>query len=406
VAGNKHEKEARKSARISHQILVYIEEKDDYFVTQDLSSNGCRILMPEPLPAGSEVHLTFSLPGDKTVNLKGVVRHTGRNDAIGVEFTDLGVVRKTYLSFLNALSTFKEGKTFFRLVKEQLAEGRKQRLAQMAQKAGAGIRVLNTVFIVVFLGALLFAAAQHLIISIQRGHAAHEFATKQGAAVITMIHRQETVGLFGVPMKQYIQIEDAEAILRAIRKTPTAKPIDLVLHTPGGMILPAYQIARALREHQGPVTVFVPHYAMSGGTLIALAADRIVMDKDAVLGPLDPQMIQAKTQLPAISLVDIPKYKKWGEIDDMTVVRIDQARKAIQQVKDMIRFLLRGRMDEAHIQKVVDRLVGGHVTHDYPIFPDEATALGLPISTDMPAEVYRLMDLFPQPSNKSVTRAG
>jgi len=38
------------------------------------------------------------------------------------------------------------------------------------------------------------------------------------------------------------------------------------------------------------VTVFVPHYAMSGGTLIALTADEIVMDPNAVLGPVDPQI--------------------------------------------------------------------------------------------------------------------
>ena len=46
------------------------------------------------------------------------------------------------------------------------------------------------------------------------------------------------------------------------------------------------QIAKAVREHRG--TVFVPHYAMAGGTLIALAADEIVMCEHSVLGPIDP----------------------------------------------------------------------------------------------------------------------
>jgi len=54
---------------------------------------------------------------------------------------------------------------------------------------------------------------------------------------------------------------------------------------PGGLVLAAEQIAPALRRHSGTVTVFVPRYAMSGGTLIALAADEIVMDPNAVLGP-------------------------------------------------------------------------------------------------------------------------
>jgi ClpP class serine protease len=48
-------------------------------------------------------------------------------------------------------------------------------------------------------------------------------------------------------------------------------------------MLAALQIARALHDYKGKVTAFVPHYAMSGGTLIALAADEIVMSKNSVL---------------------------------------------------------------------------------------------------------------------------
>ena len=108
--------------------------------------------------------------------------------------------------------------------------------------------------------------------------------------MITMIHRQEGMALFGIPFGRFIDIEDSEQLLRAIRLTPEGMPIDLVLHTPGGLVLASDQIAHALKRHPGKVTVFVPHYAMSGGTLIALAADEIVMDADAVLGPVDPQL--------------------------------------------------------------------------------------------------------------------
>lgn len=63
-------------------------------------------------------------------------------------------------------------------------------------------------------------------------------------------------------------------MLRAIELTDPSVPIDLIIHTPGGLVLAAEQIARALSRHPSQVTVMVPHYAMSGGTLIALAADR------------------------------------------------------------------------------------------------------------------------------------
>ncbi|MFW1396682.1 SDH family Clp fold serine proteinase, partial [Vibrio parahaemolyticus] len=85
---------------------------------------------------------------------------------------------------------------------------------------------------------------------------------------------------------RYIDVNDSEDVLRAIHMTDDDVPLDIVLHTPGGLVLAALQIARAIRAHKAKVTVFVPHYAMSGGTLIALAADEIVMCRHSVLGPI------------------------------------------------------------------------------------------------------------------------
>jgi ClpP class serine protease len=76
--------------------------------------------------------------------------------------------------------------------------------------------------------------------------------------VIAMIHGQDTVSFLGVPVASSITIEDSEAILRAIRLTPPDQPIDIILHTPRGLVLAAEQIAKALADHKGKVTVFFP----------------------------------------------------------------------------------------------------------------------------------------------------
>src|SRR6202049_2794995 len=122
---------------------------------------------------------------------------------------------------------------------------------------------------------------------------------KRGSRVILLVHRQEIMRLLGFPLVRYIDINDSEDVLRAIQMTDDDVPLDIVLHTPGGLVLAALQIARAIRDHKAKVTAFVPHYAMSGGTLIALAADEIVMSKHAVLGPVDPQLGRS----PAASLL-------------------------------------------------------------------------------------------------------
>src|SRR3546814_3280297 len=83
--------------------------------------------------------------------------------------------------------------------------------------------------------------------------------------------------LLGFPLVRYIDIDDAEDVIRAIRDTDPETPIDIILHTPGGLVIASLQIASALSQHRGKVTAIVPQLAMSGGTLIALAADQIIM---------------------------------------------------------------------------------------------------------------------------------
>jgi ClpP class serine protease len=193
---------------------------------------------------------------------------------------------------------------------------------------------------------------------------------------------------------RYIDINDSEEILRAIKLTDRTVPVDLIVHTPGGLVLAADQIARALRRHQGKVTVFVPHYAMSGGTLLALAADEIVMDENAVLGPVDPQVGQS----PAVSLLAVLEKKEPKDIDDQTLVLADVARKALAQVRVTVQELLSERLTPAQAEELATQLSSGLWTHDYPITAEAAKALGLPVTTTMPTEIYDFMRLFPQPT--------
>jgi len=219
---------------------------------------------------------------------------------------------------------------------------------------------------------------------------------RRQSRVIVLIHREETMSLLGFPLVRYINIEDSEAVLRAIKMTDKDVPIDLILHTPGGLVLAAEQIARALQKHQAKVTVFVPHYAMSGGTLIALAADEIVMDENAVLGPVDPQL----GQHPAASVLKVLERKPIAEIDDDTIIMADIAEKALRQVKEVVSELLRDKMDAQQAERVATALSSGIWTHDYPITVGEARQLGLSVSTDMPNEIYRIMALYPQTAQR------
>src|SRR5213594_3339610 len=226
----------------------------------------------------------------------------------------------------------------------------------------------------------------------QRAAALGQFERERSSRVIAMIHRQEGASLLGVPVAGSISIDDSEAVLRAIRLTPPEQPIDLILHTPGGLVLAAEQIAKALVERKGKVTVFVPHYAMSGGTLIALTADEVVMDPNAVLGPVDPQI----GGLPAASILKVLELKRPAQISDEMLVLADMAAKARLQVAAFVAEVLLKHHPKDRAAALALVLSEGRWTHDFPITVQAARQLGIPVSVNMPPIIYELMDLYPQ----------
>jgi ClpP class serine protease len=253
------------------------------------------------------------------------------------------------------------------------------------------------IFWVFFMIAALQPAIRRRMLESSRMRLIQRMEQKRKSRVIALVHRQETMSLLGFPIMRYIDIEDSEEILRAIRLTDPNVPIDLILHTPGGLVLATKQIARALKRHPAKVTVFVPHYAMSGGTLIALAADEIVMDENAVLGPLDPQL----GQYPAASILRAVQAKGKGKADDQTLILADLAEKAIQQVKETIVEVASDAIPKDKLEIIAQELSCGRWTHDYPITVDHARALGLPVSTELPDEVYHFMNLFRMPAERN-----
>jgi ClpP class serine protease len=201
------------------------------------------------------------------------------------------------------------------------------------------------------------------------------------------------MSLLGFPVFRYIDINDSEEVLRAIHLTDPEIPIDLVLHTPGGLVLAATQIARAIFKHKGKVTAFVPHYAMSGGTLLALAADQIVMCEHAALGPVDPRL----GEYPAASILRAAHQKPIAEVDDKTLILADQAEKAILQMRQEVAELLAKKYPGEKAEEIAKLMTSGTWTHDYPITYERARELGLLVNSDMPEDMLRLMQLYPQP---------
>jgi len=245
-----------------------------------------------------------------------------------------------------------------------------------------------------FILASLQPAFTRQVLFAQRRRALAAISRRRKATVITLIHRQESLNLLGFPVVRYIDIDDAESVLRAIADTADDQPIEIILHTPGGMVIAARQIASALADHPAHVTAVVPHYAMSGGTMISLACDEIVIEDHAALGPVDPQL----GQYPAATLVEVVALP--GERDDQTLIMADIGRKALRQLEVLVTDLLEKHADPQRAREVARILSQGTWTHDHPLMATDLEAFGLPVRVGVPDEERHLMTLYPQPRGR------
>lgn len=87
-----------------------------------------------------------------------------------------------------------------------------------------------------------------------------------------------------------ISYEDTHGLMETIHGLQGSS-VDLVIHSPGGSPTAAAAIVQYLRSRFDDIRVIVPNMAMSAATMLACAADRILMGKHSSLGPIDPQLI-------------------------------------------------------------------------------------------------------------------
>ena len=273
-------------------------------------------------------------------------------------------------------------------------------LSQVGGDAASAL--INNIWILLFVFLFLVPMLQRYYLQMARKSVLGKLGKSRGTQVITLIHRQETISFLGIPLARYIDIDDSERVLRAIRAAQKDVPIDIILHTPGGLALAATQIAMALKAHPSKKTVIVPHYAMSGGTLIAFAADSIIMDPHAALGPVDPQLGDAQGSYPATSLLLVASKKKIDEMDDKTLIYAEEARKAMEQMRSLLRKILEGKCGGENLETIIEEFVSGKYTHDHPFMAEQARSLlGECVETAVPEEVYALMDLYRMEAGRS-----
>lgn len=190
-----------------------------------------------------------------------------------------------------------------------------------------------------------------------------------------------------ISIKSY---EDVSKKLQEIKaKYGEDAEISIYLHTPGGSLFYSQLIANLIYRWKGPVTAHIIGYAASGGTLIALSCNRIVMSYDSVLGPIDPQATVTDNDSflsPAISEqyaeeifeeADATGEKLTSKDYWLTYLRKD-IKKTMPVYRAFLLKILRKNYEEERSTELVDFFLKNR-SHSMPIFSEECQQIGLKV---------------------------
>ena len=223
--------------------------------------------------------------------------------------------------------------------------------------------------------------ASYLIGSELRRRTAIERRALRSAPPVSMIPAGAHPNVIVIaPSWGSITMEEAESFAQAIARA--TGPVDIVLHTIGGSVLAVDYIANTIRKSPHPATAHVPYFALSGGTMIALACDSIAMNRDAILGPVDPQV----AGVAAVDLIDLVGRKPIEHIDDQWMLLAIQSQKVLEETRSTVEALVSSRA-------AVERLISGQTSHGRAITFDEARELGLPIKDGVPSALTAALDV-------------
>jgi len=207
------------------------------------------------------------------------------------------------------------------------------------------------------------------------------------------LHRPEISGLY-----TSISLEDVDRFMDGIRGLDPKKGLLLILHTPGGQVEASHAIIGYLRSKFDDIVALIPTYAMSAGTMIALACDSIIMGRHSQLGPIDPQFFVGGRYRSVHSIIsqfeeakqDILNARQlvhaWHPVLNMFGPEIQDARRAIKYGNALVEESLTKNMfsDEENPSALARKatLYFGseeHGSHGRRIDRDEARAQGIKV---------------------------
>lgn len=202
--------------------------------------------------------------------------------------------------------------------------------------------------------------------------------------IISIIHSTANLNL--TLSDTTITINTHMNFIKEYEKMNKDEDIHIIMHTTGGALSSAEAICNCILNHQqgnykGKIIAHIPYYAYSGGCMIAIACDKIIMSTNAILGPCDGQKLI--TGVHSISsIINTVKHKteKGEKTSEIWIAASLDAELCIKrQAKYVDKLVKSGKFSEDIGAKIYQEFFSGQYNHDQTFNAEEALSLGLNI---------------------------
>jgi ClpP class serine protease len=161
--------------------------------------------------------------------------------------------------------------------------------------------------------------------------------------------------------------------------------IHLIMHTVGGALSSAEAICNCISNHKGKgkIICYIPYYAYSGGVMIGISCSKIVMTRNAIIGPCDAQKPVGSLNVHSIaSIIDTVNYKKdqKEKLNEEWLACSYDAELCKDRQREYVDKLIKRNVFTQEIgDKIYHEFFSGKYNHDKIFSAQEAKELGLNI---------------------------
>ena len=235
-------------------------------------------------------------------------------------------------------------------------------------------------------GIFLLLYMPSLISALKAGGLSHiSRITKKNVVMI----KHTSQGLFSQAMIDQQCLIDLSSIMNKMK----GEDFDLILHTPGGDVFSSLAISRLIKQYPGTIRACVPLFSMSGGSLLALSCDELLMTQNACLGPIDPQLGSLFRYGSAAAWEKIVKFKG-KKAEDQSISFAMMGKQYTKSISEHLNKIIDFDLSSAQKGKLIKFLTDGSIEHAYPLTISDLQGFGIDVYTLQNKKFLKLLSKF------------